>query len=72
MKEEGGYLYRGVFISKTQGGFTFYILGEHNPKGGSWVRMYPDTLASMKRGVDNYLAQGATVANRKIQKIAKN
>lgn len=70
IKEEAGWLYRGVFIAKQKGGFSFTVLSaDNNLKGANWFRPYPNTLKVMKSEVDNYLNAGCTVENRKIKKI---
>lgn len=69
IKKDGGWLYRGVFIAKGKGGFSFTVCGAYNPKGGNWHRLYPNTLTIMKEKVDGFLAQGASVQNQRITTI---
>lgn len=65
-KEEGGYLYRGVFIAKVKGGFTTNIMAKP-----AWYRVPVDSLKSICKKVDDYLSRSDyEIVNRHLSQKA--
>jgi len=69
IKQDGGWLYKDVFIAKQKNGFSFTVVSAtSNPKGANWHRPVPSSLKSMISEIDLMLSNGATVSNRKVVK----
>jgi hypothetical protein len=69
LKQDGGWLYRDVFIAKQKSGFSFTIThAVYNAKGANSYRPLPSTLKDMMAQIDEMLSKGATAENRRIVK----
>lgn len=68
IKDDYGYVYRGVMIAKQKSGFSFTVTSSsYNVKGANWFRPLPDSLKNVIASIDEYLNNGAVVKNRKIE-----